>query len=243
MLPAMRQRRRCFLITLREPAQRLASAMRNELQAKYCTKTSSRLRCLTALVEGGRRPLHSLIDDMRCQNRSVPSVTPNGTWIPFGQLTADGKWLQYANMTLPSGEPLLIWLMPQLDYLRGIDQAAGVVTELRFVCTEQLRVRWHQLMRLDPSGSASSLLNHSAYLEAERNLSHMHARSSRVNAAEDARQRNALSMTALVDVDRSIIHTCLFRHDYQLHRTVCGERPELQDVTFFPRGGELASAG
>ena len=226
--------RRCVLMTLRDPADRLASAMRfNLLNRRFCSKGAGRWRCLNAMLEG--RSLSDFLGRVRRMEQSRS-----------GNYSVDHTWVRWASQAKLHN----VWLTPQVDYLRGIEGPAGMTTEVRFLCVDQLNRRWQELLRSDPSGRGASLLQLASYREAGAALGHAHQRSNASVGRQLGRwddsvmtsafgsygDRHVNELTKLTEQDRQFIRTCLFRWDYQLFHAVCEKRPELQSVTYMPHG-------
>ena len=189
-------RRRCFIITLRRPSDRIQSALRHDMMQYWCKKTSSYADCLQALLTPQNHPLSAFLDALRC------ATSKRSMW----------------ELLYNEDSPTNIFLHPQVKYIdKGISAPRNTVTELRFLCTNQLTTQWQDAMRSDPSGLARALLRNSTFVASMAKLQHQHLR---VNSS----QAGAIPIdlwARLEAIDRRVVHECMYPWDHEMYRTIC----------------------
>ena len=196
----------CFVLGLREPADKLASFFRYYATRKcpdspHCPRLPCNRGNPNACVrfEGvgfaGSR-VHSIaewLDILRNESNSEHADVKTAYVSSVGRAT-------YTSTNQIS--PTDMALMSQLDWLQGLDCATATIFPM---CTESLAASWQQLKR--------------TYLvdDGPHDLPHKHARSRGKTPYEE--QVNAAS--SLSSADRAFINLKLYPWDYALHRAAC----------------------
>ena len=196
----------CFVMTLRDPASRLASAFRYDATRGSSGRVSpgrsppliaSRPRNDGLVARLGSADPNVFVDALR-----DPVHPRHATALLMLKASyANPRWVQplATPPTLPGGSPFLV---SQLEPLRGLDCDAH---EVHFLCTENFDRDWASLI--------NSLGGHHAFLLPRNASHHEHWRS--VGQGQAA----SPSLTA---ANRAFLEAEVFPQDAALHRRVCG---------------------
>lgn len=199
----------CFIMTLRDPASRLASAFRYD--ATRGISISGRVRPgrsppLAAprndglVAHLGSADPNAFVDALR-----DPAHPRHATALLLLKASyASPRWVQplATPPTLRGGSPFLV---SQLEPLRGLDCS---IQEVHFVCTEKFDRDWTELI--------NSLGGHHAFLFAGNASHHEHWRS---------RGTGQAAPLSLTPANRAFWEAEVFPRDAALHRRVCGGVP------------------
>lgn len=217
---------RCFLTTLRDPAERLESGYRFESVHDEFSKTN-----LHNSLSGGFPTLGAFVHALR--NASAP-LHARALLLYQRSVVHPAEDFQRSMATLPncwrftSGAASRVvqkrpsdkctgsnFLVPQVDYLVGADCTRA---ELHLLCTHDLQAGWHQLQRHfvdNATAPARTPPNADATARtAAANGTHLHAREAELGGA--AVQRSRLS-----EEERTFVRDCLYPHDTRLYRDIC----------------------
>ena len=205
---------RCAIMTLRDPAERLASGMR--FDADNCR--------LSGYVSGHTG--YQCIYSPRGFNSSSIHVTrlrhtccavPLSQWIEGLRNSSTGQLHEGSVAALKLRNGHNNFLIPQIDYLRNLRQC-GVQTELHILCTEHLTRAWSTLF--SQHGGATE--NKTWAISNQRNTT-----------------RNAALggwgyVWQLSKEDRSYWNECLFPWDAHLHNHLCGDEDGIKSFLVPP---------
>ena len=205
---------RCFIATIRDPAERLESGYRFELVNDAFNPTQP----LNSLA-GPFPTLGAFVDAL--QNTSSSRHQRALLMLQRSSLEPSRKF-QHSMATLPncwrftsaSASRLIQsktsfscigsnFLVPQVDYLIGADCSR---TELHFLCTRTLERDWAAMSASFSDVAAAANVSH-----------HFHARSSEVSSISPS----ALERSRLNDEQKAFVRNCLYPDDTRLYRHVC----------------------
>ena len=184
----------CVVVPIRDPVDRLASGIR------FDVKTCRAGKCPM------HTPLHQLTDGqpLSALPARIFNSSSRGHAVAMTALRVSKNNPRRLNgrFSVPA-HPGNLFLINQLDYLRGLDCSA---TQLYYVCTERLSADWSALLR-------ASSYNASTIIESDIKT-HAHQRS---NASD-----GELTAMASLDPVAEVQIRKLYRDDVALHRMVCG---------------------
>jgi hypothetical protein len=210
---------RCAIITLRDPADRLASGMR--FDADKCRLSgwmSSRTGYQCMYSPHGFNSSSINVSRVRHSCCAVPL----STWIEGLRNSSSGQLHEGSVAALNARNGHNNFLVPQIDYLRGLSQC-GVQTELHILCTERLSSDWSTLLS-QHSGVAEA--NHTSWAVAnQRNT----PRTSALSGGGD--------VWLLSKEDRSYWNECLFPWDARMHKHMCGKEDGMKSFLVPPPTG------
>ena len=192
----------CFMMTLRDPAARLASGFRYLSQWRAAAAPS--VTSFVADLRNSSAPAHA--DAMRSYREAAawPTrrvVRAGGVPVLVTCANPDGRGL--SDPLLPALGELCFFMMPHVGYLRGFDSHDA----LHVLCTETLDADWAALLRRFGYGA--------------RPLAHSHLRAAAVERREGE----------LNGADAEFVRRCLFPWDAWLHRELCAAARPSRGVT------------
>ena len=214
-------RRKCYLLTLRDPAKRLESGFRYDLTHPETPRSNSlvqpSIKSLTDFVAALRNssyPGHHLAKAMYEQSVIDPSKgfqrMATLPLSPFGGCPTDNRLHKKC-----IGSHFLV---PQLDYLLDADAEN---MEVHFLCAERLGDDWRSVRR--SFGQQAEDASMPLYNRREE-MGQLY-----INAPSIIVPNNSAAYASLVkrrstlsESDRAFVRECLFPFDTQLHQLACG---------------------
>lgn len=190
----------CYILTLRDPADRLVSGYRWDVAANG----PHELQNLFRLPNASALPTVSdFVAAFRNRSSAAYASVMRNYWSSVAWPTADRFGL---NLGFTGGNNFLV---SQLDYLRGYMPSW---MELHVVCTERFSEDVSALLSrfgVDGDGDGDG-----DGQDGQRTILHQHHRSNQTIGGHD---RQTLSLGA-----RRFVRECLYPHDTQLHQLLCG---------------------
>ena len=202
---------KCFIATIRDPAERLESGFRFDANNSVSPANSLSLAfgSLSAFLHALRNdssPLHARARLIYERSVVNPSEGFQRTISTSPTCWAAGQALRTARPHASASCIGSNFLVPQVDYLRGADCAR---LELHLLCTPRLSEEWSALRQaFDTDAPATPL-------QAHRSSYHGHHRSQQYSAETLRRSR-------LTESERAYVRECLYPHDTRLYGTWCG---------------------
>ena len=205
--------RRCAMITLREPSERLASGMRYD--ANSCRLTGYMSRSYKCLFSPSGFNSSSNVTIIRVRHSCC--AVPLSAWIEGLRSDSSAGLHEGSIAALSQRIGHNHFLVPQIDYLRGIQQC-GMQTELHVLCTESLSRDWGMLLSQHGGVEArAAAANKTAHTVINR-----HSVSS-----------NSLAWQLSKD-DRAYWNKCLAPWDARLHKHFCGKEGGIKSFLVPP---------
>ena len=211
---------RCFVLTVRDPAARLASGYRSS------DATNGRLARWSADVvatPGGERNLSTLIARLRsytqltARTQAEVARLDNATreiGVAYESSAGKPSWCCLPG-DYPPPERGDLFLISQLHYLRGINCSDAQVV---FICTERFESGWARFLGSFGHGASA---DHTEPQATPSNADEHEVLNARSNATR-SRGRTALRRSALSEEDQAFVRDVLYPWDTALHRWACG---------------------
>ena len=219
----------CFLLTVRDPVDRLLTAFswqtlnKGALVAPWSSVVGSARTKLTGINEwlthfrNISSPLHRGLRD-----RYMKSLRNLSRGLERDPLTGARRhptpFYQQAN-TILGGDHFLV---PQVDYLVGLHALARARSvELHVLCTHRLEADWRAVVDLFRSGETNTTLTE--WETRSESGSSGHAARNRLNAKRNSSWNVRTSFEVSVEM-REFVRACMYPEDVHLHRLICGAR-------------------
>ena len=208
---------RCFVVTVRDPAERLASGYRSS------DATNGRLARWSGELKAaaGARNLGAVVAHLRAEMGSerrsgaANATSTNNSALMIAYENSAGGHPRWCCLPgdYPPPEGGDLFLLSQLQYLRGINCSSD---EVYFICTERFETDWARFLSefdvtssVHPTGVDGS--------EVDRSMPVMNARS----RAADSRGRTARRRSVLSTSENAFVRDVLYPWDSALHRWAC----------------------